>query len=61
MIAFRGQKRVGPRPDWSLLGVNSKIPTSIPAPFIWEFPPDCVALAAKNNEAVEVEGFRLFA
>ena len=39
MIAFRGQKKVEPRPDWSRLGVNSKFPTSIPAPFIREFSP----------------------
>ena len=39
MIAFRGQKKVGPRPDWSPLGVQSKskFPTSIPTPFIWEY------------------------
>ena len=36
MVSFWGQKRVGPRPDWSPLGVNLKFPTSIPAPFIWE-------------------------
>ena len=35
MIAFRGKKKVVPRPKWSPLG----FPTSIPAPFIWEFPP----------------------
>ena len=34
MIAFMGQKKVGPRPDWSPL-----FPTSIPAPFIWESHP----------------------
>ena len=39
MIAFRGQKKVEPRPDWSRLRVNSKFPTSIPAPFIREFSP----------------------
>ena len=64
MIAFRGQKKVGPRPEWSPfgnlvprafplkkwvgrekpwgrgcpLGFKSKFPTSIPAPFIWEYP-----------------------
>ena len=36
MVSFWGQKKVGPRPDWSPLGVNLKFPTSIPAPFIWE-------------------------
>ena len=39
MIAFRGQKRVGPRPGWSPLGVYSKFPTIIHAPFIWESRP----------------------
>ena len=39
MIAFRGEKKFGPRSDWSPLGFNSKFPTSIPAPFIWEPPP----------------------
>ena len=39
MIAFRGQNKVGPRPDWSPSGFNSKFPTSILDPFIWESPP----------------------
>ena len=38
MVSFWGQKKVGPRQDWSPLGVNLKFPTSIPAPFIWESP-----------------------
>ena len=39
MIAFRGQNKVGPRPDWSPSGFNSKFPTSILDHFIWESPP----------------------
>ena len=39
MVSFRGQKKLGPRPDWSPLGFNSKFPTSIPTPFICEVPP----------------------
>ena len=34
MIAFWGQKKVGPRPDWSPLGVKFKFPTTIPTHFI---------------------------
>ena len=34
MVSFRGQKKLGPRPDRSPLGFNSKFPTSIPTPFI---------------------------
>ena len=33
MIAFRGQKKVGPRPDWSPLGVLFKISDEHPHPF----------------------------
>ena len=39
MVSFRGQKKLGPRPDGSPLGVNSKFPTSIPTPFISGVPP----------------------
>ena len=35
---FRCQKKVGSRPDWFLKEFNSKVPTNIPAPFIWETP-----------------------
>ena len=35
MFSFRG-KKVGPLPDLSPLRVNSKFPTSILTPFIWE-------------------------
>ena len=30
MVSYRGQKKLGPRPDRSPLGFNSKFPTSIP-------------------------------
>ena len=40
MASFRGKKKVRPRPDWSPLGFNSKNLTSLPAPFLWEFPRD---------------------
>ena len=39
MIAFRSQKKVAPRPDWSPLLFNSKFPASIAAPFIRKIPP----------------------
>ena len=38
-VSFRGQKKLGPRPDRSPLGVNSKFPTNIPIPFICGVPP----------------------
>ena len=31
-----------------LLGFNSKFPTSIPARFIWESPPDMIAVIVIN-------------
>ena len=39
MIAYRGQKRVGPRTDWSPLGVQFKISNEHPRPFHMEVPP----------------------
>ena len=36
MVSFRGQKKVGPRPDWFLM--------SIPTPFIWESLPPRVQI-----------------
>jgi len=36
MASFMGQIKPKPRPDWSLLGVNSNSPTGIPDTFIWE-------------------------
>ena len=44
MVSFKGQKKLGPRPDWSPLGPFRvfkplKFPTSIPVPFIWESSP----------------------
>ena len=39
MIAFRGKKRLGYAQIGLLWGFNSKVPTSIPAPFIWESSP----------------------
>ena len=39
MIAFRGKKKVGPRPDWSPLGVKLKISDEHPRPFHIGFPP----------------------
>ena len=38
MVSFRGQKKLGPRPDRSP-GFNSKFPTGIPTPFICGVPP----------------------
>ena len=36
MVSFRGQKKLGPRPDWSPLGVQFKISDEHPPPvFIW--------------------------
>ena len=39
MVSFRGQKKLGLRPDRSLLGFNSKFPASIRTPFISGVPP----------------------
>ena len=39
MVSFRGQKKLGPRPNRSPLGVYLKILTSIPTPFICGVPP----------------------
>ena len=40
MVSFRGQKKLGPRPDQSPLGpFNIIFPTSIPTPFICGVPP----------------------
>ena len=39
MVSFRGQKKLGSRPDRILQGFNSKFPTSIPTPFICGVPP----------------------
>ena len=39
MIALRGKKKVGPRPDWSPLGVKFKISDEHPRPFHMGFPP----------------------
>ena len=39
LVSFRGQNKLGLRPDWSPLGVNSKFPNSIPTPFISGVPP----------------------
>ena len=53
MIAFRGQKKVGPRPDWSPLGYNSKFLTSIPAPFIWESLPGADIRSLKSITRIQ--------
>ena len=39
MVSFSGQKKLGPRPDLSPLGVYFKFPTSTPFPFICGVPP----------------------
>ena len=39
MVSFRGQKRLGPRPDWSPLGVQFKISDEHPHPFHMRSPP----------------------
>ena len=39
LVSFRGHKKLEPRSDGLLQGLNSKLPTSIPVCFIWEFPP----------------------
>ena len=53
MIAFRGKKKVGPRPDWSPLGVKFKISDEHPRPFQMGFPPregrDCVYREASHD------------
>ena len=37
MVSFRGQKRLGHAQIGLLQRFNSKFPTNIPTPFIWEF------------------------
>ena len=39
MVSFRGQKKLGPRPDRSLLGVYFKISDEHPHPFHKRSPP----------------------
>ena len=39
MVSFGGQKKPGPRPDWSPLGVSSKISDEHPSPFYMGVPP----------------------
>ena len=39
MVSFRGQKKPGPRPDWSTIGVPFKISDKHPSPFYMGFPP----------------------
>ena len=39
MVSFRGQKKLGPRPDWSPLGVSFKISDEHPPPFYMRRPP----------------------
>ena len=48
MVSFRGQKKLGPRPDRSPLGFYSKFPTGIPAPFICESPPGASPAAVRS-------------
>ena len=39
LVSFRGHKKLEPRPDGLLQGLNSKFPTSIPVSSLWEYPP----------------------
>ena len=39
MVSFRGQKKLGPRPDRSPLGVQFKISDEHPHPFHMQSPP----------------------
>ena len=39
MVSFRGQKKLGPRPDRSPLGVEIKISDEHPHPFHMRSPP----------------------
>ena len=39
MVSFRGQKKLGLRPDWSPLGVYFKIYDEYPHPFHMRIPP----------------------
>ena len=54
MIAFRGQKKVGPRPDWSPSGVSLKISVEHPRPFHMRVP------SATRNRATHGNFVSLF-
>ena len=49
MIAFRGQKKIGPRPDWSPLGVYFKIYNEHPHPFHMQRPPPWIVSNGCNT------------
>ena len=49
MIAFRDQKKVGPRPDWSSLGVEFKISDEHPRLFQMGLPQGQYAPTAHNH------------
>ena len=44
MVPFRGKILLKPRPDWYLLGVNSKFSDEHPRPFYMRIPPRSVRL-----------------
>ena len=58
MVVLRGQKKVGPRPDWSPVGVLFKISDEHPRLFIREFsPPEALYSSVKEDGLNGVVGF----
>ena len=60
MITFRGQKKVGPRPDWSPVGVLFKISDEHPRLFIRESsppPPGALYSSVEEDGLNGVVGF----
>ena len=52
MVSFKGKKELGPRPDWSPLGVSFKISDEHPRPFHMRVPPlGCITLT-QNLRAI---------
>ena len=53
MVSFRGQKKLGPHPDRSPLGVYSKISDEHPHPFHMQSPPapGPFTMVLKDNDA----------
>jgi len=55
MVSFGGQKKLGPRPDWSPIGVSFKISDEHPHPFHMGSPPPGLFTVISN--ALQRESF----
>ena len=56
MVSFRSHKKLEPRPDGLLQGLNLKFPTSIPVCSIWESPPPTSGAARTTGNPVYPHG-----